>query len=306
MKRALACFCTVFMFAAYGSAVSGSDALRVAVSIAPQRYFVERIGGDRVTVDVMVPAGAEPHSFEPKPAQIAGLANADAYFAVGVTFERAWLNRFRSVNQDMRLVHTDEGIEKIPISGHDHDHDHGEADEHGHDDDNNEDSHGEPDPHIWLSPRLVRIQADTIYRALVDLDPSGAEIYRDNHRALVADIDHLHEELAGLFAPFRGMAFMVFHPAWGYFADAYGLEQVAVEGDGREPRPADLARLISFAREHDIRAVFVQPQFSKRSARTIADAVGGTVVEADPMAEDWFVNMRKVAGAFGEAMRRNR
>lgn len=287
------------------------DPVRVAVSIPPQKYFVERIGGGNVTVTVLSPPGSDPHTYEPKPRQITALANADVYFGVGVTFENVWLDRFRAVNPRMRVVATDDGIEKIPMAAHGG---HGEGHEgHEHDDDSHDD-HGDhddhdgdgslSDPHIWLSPSLVRRQAEAVYRVLAEIDPPNAERYAEGFKSLTAEIDRLDEDLRALLKPSRGRnVFMVFHPAWGYFANEYGLVQEPVETGGKEPGPADLARLISLARERGIRAIFVQPQMSRRSAQTVADAIGGTVITADPLAEDWAENLRRVASAMSGVLR---
>ncbi len=304
-----------FMFALTVIAASGAcDPVRVAVSIPPQKYFVERIGGGNVVVTVMSPPGADPHTYEPKPRQITALADADVYFGVGVTFEDVWLERFRAVNPRMRVVATDAGIEKIPMAAHGghgeghegHEHDHDDHDGHDdHDDHGGHDSHdGLSDPHVWLSPSLVRLQAEAIYKALADIDPPNAERYAEGFKAFSAEIDRLDKDLRGLLKPSRGKnVFMVFHPAWGYFAKEYGLVQESVEIGGKEPGPADLKRLISFARERGIRAIFVQPQMSRRSAQTVADAIGGTVITADPLDEDWADNLRRVASAMSGVLR---
>jgi len=291
------------LFTAEEAVTAVSETLRVAVSIAPQKYFVERIGGDKVEIIVMTPPGADPHTYEPKPRQLTGLAQVDIYFTVGVAFENAWLERFRSVNPRMKIVATDEGITKLSMTAHGAHSEHGEHGEHS----DHDTHHGDneiPDPHIWLSPPLVKRQAVHVYRALVGQDPANRERYETGYKKFLADIDRLDADLTAMLEPYRGKgAFMVFHPAWGYFADAYGLEQVAVETAGKEPKPADLARLITFAKERGIKAVFVQPQMSDRSAETIAKAIGGELITADPMAENWLANMRRVAESFARALR---
>jgi len=281
-----------------------SEALpvNVFVSIAPQKYFVERIGGDLVNVAVMVPPGASPHAYEPKPSQMRALTQARAYFALGVEFERVWLPRITATHPDLLIVHTDSGIEKIPMVPHHHDdasHDHG----HGHRAANCPCLHHGLDSHIWLSPDLVRVQAGHILNALRDLDPANASVYEGNHARFMTDIDVLDAELGQILTKSQGKAFMVFHPAWGYFAKAYGLEQIPVEVEGKEPKAKDLKRLIDRAKERGITVVFVSPQFSARSAEMIASSINGQVVSIDPLAEDWLGNMRIVAEKFRAAVR---
>jgi len=266
--------------------------LEVAAGIAPVKHFVERIGGARVSVALMVPAGADAHAYEPKPSQMRAVSRARAYFAVGLEFERAWTRRYLAANPGLVIVDTDQGIAKQPLPGHHH-----AAAAHRHDEG--------PDVHVWVAPRLARRMAERILEALSALDPAHAAEFAANHRAFMREIEALDAELAALFAdvPAKRRVFMVFHPAWGYFAAAYGLTQVPVEAGGREPGPRALARIIDQAREHGVLVVFVQPQVSDRVARSIARAVGGQVVAADPLAEDWAANLRRVGQAFRAAMR---
>ncbi|MGD9058175.1 MAG: zinc ABC transporter substrate-binding protein [Desulfobacterales bacterium] len=268
----------------------------VFVSINPQQYFVKQIGKELVDVQVMVPTGADPHTYEPKPRQMAGISKAKAYFAIGVPFENVWLDKIAAANPDMTVVHTDDGIEKIPVTTQHHDEGeaHHEEDAHG---------HGRLDPHIWLSPPLVKIQALTIMSALQKMDPSHQADYQNNYQQFVAQIDQLDSELKTIFAGKQGMRFMVFHPSWGYFARAYGLKQVAVEIEGKDPKPAQVRELIEYARAKEINIIFVQPQFSTKSAQVVAKEIGGQVAFADPLAEDWLGNLREVADKFKAALK---
>ncbi len=262
--------------------------LHVTVSIPPQKYFVEKIGGDLVDVTVMVPAGAEVHTYEPKPRQLIGISKSAVYCAIGIAFEQTWLNRFRTANPRMLVVHTDKGIQKKPV------HMHGEERE------NESGRHHEHlDPHIWLSPPLVKKQAEHIYGALVKTDPGNKEFYRRNDDAFLKELEELDEYLKNVFEEKGGeLRFMVFHPSWGYFAREYGLEQIPAEIEGKEPKPADLMKLIDTAKQFGIDVVFVQPQFSEKSARTITEAIDGEIVIADPLSEDWERNLRNVAQRF--------
>jgi zinc transport system substrate-binding protein len=170
-----------------------------------------------------------------------------------------------------------------------------------HDEDDHE--HAGFDPHIWLSPPLVKIQARTILAALQEADPAHRSVYEANFKAFTAQIDQLDADLKKTFAGKKGLQFMVFHPAWGYFAHAYGLKQVPIEIEGKDPKPAQLKELIQHARENGIKVVFVQPQFSTKSAELVAREIGGQVAFANPLAEDWMANLRQVADKFQAALK---
>ncbi len=274
--------------------------LLVAVSIPPQKYFAQRIGGEHVDVMVMVPAGAEAHTYEPKPRQLAELEKARLYFAVGMDFERSWLPRFKAANPKLEVVQTDAWIKKIPMVAHE-DHDEDEA---GHAGQAHHHEAGEPDPHVWLSPRLAKIQASAMREALHAADPEHARDYEANYEEFAAECDHLEADIKALFAdlPPGEHKFMVFHPAWGYFAQDFGLTEIPIEQLGREPGPKALAGLIQEAKEEGVKVIFVQPQFGTRQAETVAQAIGGRVAMADDLAEDWADNLRTVAQALRQGL----
>lgn len=266
----------------------GEEKPIVFVSIVPQKYFVAQLAGDAVEIEVMVLPGMNPATYEPRPSQMVMLSQASVYFSIGVPFEAAWLPRLRSVSPEIVLVATDSGIVKQPITGHHH-----EGDKDG----------GEPaaehtaraDPHIWLSPPLVKKQVVTIANSLKTLLPEQADEIDTRKRDFLERIDALNSELHQLFQGKEGLRFMVFHPSWGYFAREYALRQEAVEFSGKSPKPSQLAELVTEARAEGITTVFVQPQFSKKSAELIAREIGGKVVVADPLAYDWLDNLRRVA-----------
>jgi zinc transport system substrate-binding protein len=297
--------------------------LLVFVSIVPQKTFVQQIGKDRVDVKVMVPPGASPHTFEPKPRQMVSISRAKIFFAIGVAFEKAWLNKIAATNPKMKVVRTDHGIEKLPMAVHQQPgveklHDaaaegpsraashhpvQGQSSNPGESIEDHHRERGGLDPHIWLSPPLVKQQARTILRALQEIDPAYRDNYEANYRRFVSRIDILDAQLRSLFAGKQGLQFMVFHPAWGYFARAYGLKQVPVEIEGKSPKPAQLKQHIEHAKKNGIKVIFAQPQFSAKSAALVAREIGGEVVLADPLEEDWLANMRAVAEQFKSALR---
>lgn len=283
--------------------------LPVFVSVLPQKTFVQQIGKDLVSVQVMVQPGASPATYEPKPRQMAALSRARLYFSIGVPFENAWLEKIAAANPAMQVVHTDQGIEKLAMAAHDH-HDeeaehHEEAERHENAGRHEEAAHGHHglDPHIWLSPELVKVQAGHILAALKAADPENAGQYEENYRVFIERVSSLDRELKHFFEGKKGLQFMVFHPAWGYFAHAYGLTQVPIEVEGKAPKPAQLQEVIRHARENSIRIIFVQPQFSTKSAKVVAREISGTVAFADPLAEDWEANLRHVADQFRAALK---
>jgi zinc transport system substrate-binding protein len=276
-----------------GSRESSDGArLAAAVSVLPQSYFLEKVGGDRVDVFVVVPPGANPAVYEPSPSDMRRMSGTDVWFTVGVAFEDPWIPRFTSSNPDLRVVSTLEGIERKPIGRYSlealDDGDDGHPQDHTHDE-------GSPDPHVWLSPELARIQAGIMARELAAVDPGSAELYMRNYDSFSAEIDSLQEQLHSLLDTLSSRSFMVFHPAWGYFADEFGLVQVPVETGGSEPSPGEMARLVDYARENGIRTVFVSPQFSTSSAGAIASEIHGGVARMDPLAPDWADNLARVA-----------
>ena len=179
---------TVFLSAAQVPAQN----LHVTVSIAPQRYFVEKIGGEYVDVNVMVPPGADPHTYEPKPRQVVSLAKARIFFAIGLPFETGWLDRFRAVNPEMLIVRTDEGIDKLPSHP-----EKAEGDGHSHEE-------YRCDPHVWLSPRLVMKQAEHIVRTLAETDPSHADAYRQNYARFIGELNELDRYIRSVFQGAEG------------------------------------------------------------------------------------------------------
>jgi zinc transport system substrate-binding protein len=281
-----------------------AEKLPVFVTIAPQKYFVQQIGKNLVDVQVMVLPGADPHTYEPKPRQMVALSRAKLYFAVGIEFEEANLGKITATNPDLKVIHTDHGIDKIAMAAHHHHAGHEKGDHHedaAHGKDHHD--HAGLDPHIWLSPPLVKIQAGTILAALKEADPQHRSLYEANFKAFMAQIDKLDADLKKTYSGKTGLQFMVFHPSWGYFAHAYGLKQVPIEIEGKEPKPAQLTKLIQHARENGIKVVFVQPQFSTQSAEVIAREIDGEVAFVDPLAENWMANLRQVADKFQAALK---
>lgn len=275
----------------------------VTTSVLPTKYFIERIAGDTLSVNVMVGAGADAHTYEPKPKQMLALEKSQMYFAIGIEFEDVWLAKFSQTYPNLAIINTDKGIKKLKYDEHDHDHnhagdihhDHGEhAHHHGHDHGHH---HGEFDTHIWLDPILVKTQAQNIAQALISKFPQHSALYEANLATFLAELDALDRQIADILKSLDRREFLVYHPSWGYFAKRYNLEQLAIEIKGKEPKPAQLAEIIEEAKEHQIKAIFVAPNFSDKSAKTIASQTGANVISIEVLTEKWKENMLAMARA---------
>jgi zinc transport system substrate-binding protein len=273
---------------------STQDAFTVTVSIPPQKYFLERIAGKRVNVNVMVPPGGNPHTYEPTPQQMKALSQSKAYFSIGVEFEKAWLERFQSANPGMHMVNTLENIAFTPIPAIPH----------------NDGESGQPgsgdgmDTHIWTSPEMVKQIAQSIYTSLAEIDPQYEPVYRQNLADFLVEIEGLQKNIRQTLPTTGNRSFLVFHPAWGYFAQEFGLEQIPVEVGGQEPSPQELAGVIQQAAAKNIKVIFVQPSINPLTAQTIANEIGAKVLVIDPLAENWKDNLQRVAQTFAETMAR--
>lgn len=301
MKRCLVFLvaCAVLCVGLGGEAAAvWAEPLRVLVTVAPQRVIVERVAGERAQVVVLIPPGTSPHLFEPKPSLMAEVAHADLYFSVGLEFEKVWLPKFRAANPGLKVMAMDAGIDKLSMTAHEHP---GEtAEQYGAGQHSGTEVH---DPHVWLSPELVKTMARTVRDALTQADADGADLYATNCEAFVSCVSVLQRDLQAQFADVASRRFMVFHPSWGYFAREFKLIQMPVEAEGSEPGPRELAELIAEAKEHGVRVVFVSPQFSRKAAAVIARELGGGLMEADPLAEDWAGNLRRVAARMARVLR---
>jgi zinc transport system substrate-binding protein len=272
-------------------------ATEVTVSIQPQKYFVEKIASDKITVNVMVRQGFSPSTYEPKVSQMRKLSNSKVYFSIGVPFENVWLEKFKNANKNMLVVDTSLGIKKLQMQEHDH-HEENTNETKEHEEEHNDDAYHEHeslDPHIWLDPVLVKVQVKHIYETLVKLDKENESFYTENYKAFLSEIDSLNTKLELILKPYESKVFMVFHPSWGYFSNRYNLEQIAIEVQGKEPKPAQLIKLVEEAKEHNIKILFVSPQFSKKGASTISKSLDGNVLIIDPLSYNWEENLIKTA-----------
>ena len=278
------------------SSAPAAGKIQVFVSILPQVYFVERIGGAYVAATALVGPGQSPHTFEPTPNQMAKLSQARLLLTIGWPFEKQLVDKVKGANPDLRIVDTRQGIalRRMTPSEAEADEDRDAAAAPG--------ALGEPDPHFWLNPRLAKTMAGTIATALAEADPPHAAEFAKNLAALEADLDRLDAALAKTLAPLKGKDFFVYHPAFGYFADAYGLRQVPVEIEGKEPTARELAAIVARAKAEGIKVIFVQPQFSAKSAEAIARTIGGAVVPMDDLARDYIANLNDMTEKIRKAI----
>jgi len=279
--------------------VSGSnESVIVAVSIVPQAEFVEKVGGDKVKTVVIIPPGADPHTYEPSPKEMGEVSKASMYVTVGVDmpFEEVWINRFKSINTGTLIVNSSNGIELRKLAAHDHHEEEG-AEEHAEElEAGNEET--ELDPHIWTSPANAKIMVEDIYEGLAKTDPENKTYYAQNRDAYLKELDALDARIREKLEGKKERNFMVYHPSWGYFAADYNLTMIPVEIEGKEPSAQDLAKVISLAKEKQVKVIFVQPQFSTGSAQSVAKEIGGEVVAVDPLAKDYIANMDNVSDIF--------
>ena len=260
-----------------------AEPIPVFVSIVPQKYFVERIGGEQVKVEVMVKSGESPATFNPNPKKMSLLSQSQLYFSIGVPFETIWIDRIKSIHPNLQFVSLHDKVHTV--------HEHGT---------HHSDSTG--DPHIWTSPKKVKIIAQKIKDTLSHAKPEKEKYFEDNLQAFFHDLNLLDKDIRAILGNSDNRRFMVFHPAWSYFAEDYGLEQISIEYQGKEPGSRKLQKIIEEGKRLGIKVIFVQKQFSLSIAENIAKMVGATVREMDPLAEDYLENMRRTATAISGAL----
>lgn len=270
--------------------------LTVAVTLQPYANVVSEIGGDQLEVVTLLPPGADPHTFEPKPSTLKDFAKASVYFSDGSGMDEAWLPRFKGVNKNVQIVTLSKDINWMEEDEHHH------HDEHcDHHEEADADDDGELDPHLWTSPVQMMQVATNICDALVQLDFANADLYIERWFDLTERLKKLDAELRASIAklPQQARTFIVFHPSYGYFARDYGMTQLTVEVNGKEPKPRDLFNLAKAGKSNNVHIVFVQPQFSKRAAATIAKELNAVILDTDPLSYDYEKNIRALLSAIG-------
>lgn len=237
--------------------------VNVVVSILPQKAFLESIGGGKVDITLMVKPGNSPHTYEPKPSQMKDISKADLYLSIGIEFEKVWLDKFSNQNKDMKVVDISSGIEKI-----------------------------NKNPHTWTAPKHIKKIGRNILNALVELDSKNKEYYEENFKKYLKDVDATDAKIKDILKDTpKGSKFMVFHPAWGYFANEYNLTQIAVEVHGKNPNPKTLTKILKEARKHQVKVILTAPEFSDSVSKMIAKELSIKVYKISPLNPKWQQNL---------------
>ena len=274
--------------------------INTVVSILPQKTFLKAIGGDKVNIALMVKPGNSPHTYEPKPSQMIDISKADIYFSIGIQFEEAWLPKFATQNKNMKIVNIGKSVKRIAMAEHNHDdedeHEHHNADHNAdHNEDENEE-HNSLDPHIWTSPNNVKIIAKNILTHLVEIDKNNKKYYEKNYDIFINSVNNTNTKIKEILSETnKGTKFMVFHPAWGYFAKQYSLVQVPIEIEGKKPKPRDIIKLIKDAKKQNIKAILTAPEFSDKLAKQIAKELNIPIIKISPLNPKWSNNLINLA-----------
>ena len=262
----------------------------VSVSIPPQKYFVEKIAASTLDINVIIPASTDEHNFDFKPATMKKLEKSDIYFTIGLEFERVFADKFQSNFANLQVIDTGKDLRNLVTS-----HEHSKDERHAHKHSNSHETHSEKDPHIWLDPILVKIQASTIAKALIAKYPQNKALYEANLIKFQAELDALNAEISALFEKSKNKKFIIYHPSLAYFAARYHLVQIPVEIEGKEPKTKDLQRLMSVAKKENIKTIFVQKGFSQNAAKSLAKELKASVVELNHLSENYAKNLRQIA-----------
>jgi zinc transport system substrate-binding protein len=256
--------------------------IQISVSLPPLQTIVEQLGGPRVQVQTLIRPGADPHHFQPTPREISQLAASDLYIAAGMPFERIWLPRLQATHPNLKII--------PPPAETDH-HAHGHSHEH---------DHTHSDPHFWTNPNQMRLFAQHISAHLARHDPEQAVLYQQRYAALATKLKALDQTIRDTLQPLRQRQFLVWHPAWGHFAAAYDLHQVALEDAGKQPGARSMAQLRQQAQ--NIRVILMQPQIQPRLVRQMATDLAIQVIPADPLAADYAPNLLRLAQHLAQAL----
>lgn len=284
-----------------------TDEKIVSVTIEPQRYFAEKIAGNKYKINTVVPAGQSPETYDPTPLQIIQIGESDAYLQIGyIGFEQAWMKKIKENNPALLVFNLSDGMSllKNPEKEDSHPHEPEEAALPG-TQPASEPSHSHPeghhhhpggiDPHTWNSISGARIIAKNTLDAFVSLDKENEAYYQANYEKLTEEIDQTEQMIRKLLAPLENRAFIIYHPALTYFAHEFDLTQLCIETDGKEPSPAQLKNLVETAKADGASVVFVQQEFDQKNAELIAKETGCALVVINPLDVNWNKEMIHIA-----------
>lgn len=262
----------------------------VAVTILPQKFVTEKIAGKQWKVIEIIPKGANVHTYEPKISLLKEVAKAEAYFSIEETLDEIWLRKLLSLNSKLPVIRVDKGIEKLKMGDEHHQHGKIKGELHH-------------DPHIWLSiDNMIKVALNT-KDAFIQLDPANKDLYNKRAEELISEMKALKEYALKKVITKSNKNFLVFHPAWGYFARDYKLNQIAVEVEGKEPSPKELGKIIKTAKKHGIKVIFVQPQISTKTVESLSRELGAEIIKIDPLKYEWIENMKEVSFKIAEALK---
>jgi len=270
--------------------ISSSDEgkLNIIVSVEPQKTFVEKVTGELGNVTVVIPRGYSPANYQPSPQEIQNISNGDIYFSIGVESEKSFiLPKLKDLNADIKLVNLQEEVTKhhepLYLGNHDDDHDHQE---------------GEVDPHIWLSPKRVITIIESIRDQMIAEDEIHELEYKENAQTYINELKELDREIEESLTGLKNKAFIIYHPAFSYFAEDYGLDMITIEEEGKEATARRIQAVVDFAKDNNIKVIFYQDEFDSSQAKIIAEEIGGEVVEVAPLSGDYINNMREIKDKF--------
>ena len=258
----------------------------VIASIAPVEYLAKAVGGDKIEVQSL--AKGDVHSYEPKPNDMKAVAKARIFIAAGLEFEEAWIPRFKASAKNLVVVKSDAKIAKLKEER-------GEQTEH----DEKHEAHA--DPHVWLNPMLAITMARNISDALIDMDKANKDFYLENFQKLMNDLLAFDESAKNELAGLKNRKFVVYHPAWGYFAAHYDLEQISIERSGKEPKIDEMASTLKMIKDENIKVIFADPNRSQKSAQILASQTGAKVELLDPLGYNLLENLKIAVGAIKDA-----
>ena len=253
------------------------------MSIGPEVEFVNAVGGDKVSVTLMVPSGSDPHTYEPLPSQLTHASNAKMYAEIGtpVEFETNYMDKIKSINPTMLVVNCSQGIKLMPNTA--------------------ENESDEIDPHVWTDPKNAKIMVENIYQGLIQVDPADKDYFQKNRDHYLQKLDKLDKNTTELLKGKQGSIILVFHPAFGYYCKEYNLTQVAAMINDEEPSPQRIAMLVNTAKQNNIKVVFTEPQYDPKYMQSVASQIGGKVVFVNDLDENYLQNMENIAKAFSES-----
>ncbi len=255
----------------------------VAVSIGPEVEWANAIGGDKVHVTLMVPEGADPHTYEPLPNQLTMVSNAKMYVEIGssIEFETNYMDKIRASNPNMVIVNASQGIQLIPNSA--------------------ENETTTMDPHVWVDPKNAMIMVNNTYNGLVEVDPADQKYFQKNRDQYLQQLKELDMNTTKILKNKNGTNILVYHPAFGYYAKDYNLTQVGAMLNDEEPSPQRIAKMVDIAKKNNVKVLFNEPQYDPKFMQSIASQINGQVLTVNDLGENYIQNMMNIAIAFSKA-----